>query len=386
MQAVYLITSLLSVGVVSAQSVGAYGQCGGGGWTGGTACVSGSSCSVINPYYSQYLPNSGGTTLVTSQKAATSATAATKVVTIGAPAASGYVTRSGSGFVLNGKVFRFGGTNAYWATSLPSTDLNSLFSQMKSAGLTVLRIFAWSDNIGSASSSSFKYWSGSTNTPNPAAFAAHMDPIIAAAEASGIKLVIPMIGNWGPSINLYIQQILGSSAKHDTFFSNAQIIAAYKKYVFFFVNRYKTSPAVFAWELMNEPRCTGDDNRGASSSCNTAMLTNWVSQISSYIKSIDSNHMVTVGDEGWFTTAQGYGSSYPYSGSEGIDWVSNLKLGSIDYGTVHLYPSSWGQTDAWGSTWVTQHGDQAKKWANQLSSKNLAQPILGHVRARSTPG
>ncbi|KAK4551727.1 hypothetical protein LTR86_010963 [Recurvomyces mirabilis] len=330
MQVIYLITSLLSVGVVSAQSVGAYGQCGGSGWTGGTT-------------------------------AATSATAATKTVTTGAPAASGYVTRSGTGFVLNGKVFRFGGTNAYWATSLSSTDLNSLFSQMKSAGLTVLRIFAWSDNVGSASSSSFQYWSGSNNTPNPAAFAANMDPIIAAAEAAGIKLVIPMIGNWGPSINLYIQQILGSSAKHDTFFSNAQIIAAYKKYVSFFVNRYKTSPAVFAWELMNEPRCTGDDNRGASSSCNTAMLTNWVSQISSYIKSIDSNHMVTVGDEGWFTTAQGYGSSYPYSGSEGIDWVSNLKLGSIDYGTVHLYPSSWGQTDAWGSTWVTQHGDQARK-------------------------
>jgi mannan endo-1,4-beta-mannosidase len=228
---------------------------------------------------------------------------------------------------------------------------------MNAAGMKVLRIFAWSDNVGGPQDSSFQYWSGSTNTPNPSAFTAHMDPIIAAAEAAGIKLVIPMIINWGPSISLYIQQILGSSATHDTF-SNTAIINAYKKYVSFFVNSYKNYPAVFAWELCNEPRCTGDDNRGASSACGTAMLTSWIENLSSYIKSIDSAHMVTVGDEGWFTPAQGFGSAYPYQGAEGIDWVSNLKASSIDYGTFHMYPAAWGQADSWGSTWITQHVQQ----------------------------
>ncbi|KAF5359540.1 hypothetical protein D9756_003282 [Leucocoprinus leucothites] len=32
-----------------------YGQCGGQGWSGPTACVSGSTCKVLNPYYSQCL-------------------------------------------------------------------------------------------------------------------------------------------------------------------------------------------------------------------------------------------------------------------------------------------------------------------------------------------
>ncbi len=275
--------------------------------------------------------------------------------------ATGFVSRSGTGFVMDGKPFYFMGTNAYWADGLSSTDLNSLFSQMNSAGMKVLRIFAWSDNVGGPEDSSLQYWSGSTNTPNPSAFAKQIDPVVAAAEAAGIKLVVPMIGNWGPSISLYIQQILGSSATHDTFYSNSNIVAAYKKYVNFFVNRYKNSPAIFAWELMNEPRCTGDDNRGASSACNTAMITSWVSTMSSYIKSIDSAHMVTLGDEGWFSTNAGYGSSYDYGGSIGIDWISNLELSSIDYGTIHLYPSSWGQTDAWGSTWIDQHATWAKK-------------------------
>ncbi|KAJ3479843.1 hypothetical protein NLI96_g8779 [Meripilus lineatus] len=34
-----------------------WGQCGGTGWTGPTACVSGSTCSVLNPYYSQCIPS-----------------------------------------------------------------------------------------------------------------------------------------------------------------------------------------------------------------------------------------------------------------------------------------------------------------------------------------
>ncbi|KDR77624.1 hypothetical protein GALMADRAFT_155465 [Galerina marginata CBS 339.88] len=341
-------------GFVKAQSP-VYGQCGGQGWTGATSCASGSTCVYSNQYYSQCLPGGGGGTTappVTTPKPPSTSTAAP-------PSSTGFVTRSGTKFMLNGKQFYFTGTNAYWATSLSSTDLDSLFSQMSSAGLKVLRIFGWCDNVGSPQNTCFQSWSGTTNTPNANAFAAHMDPIVNAAQAHGIKLVVPMIGNWGPSISLYIQQFLGSSATHDTFYSNTQIINAYKKYINFFVSRYKNSPAIFAWELMNEPRCTGDDNRGASSACNNQLITNWVSTISSYIKSIDSNHMVTVGDEGWFTPSQGYGTSYPYSGSIGIDWVTNLKISSIDYGTVHLYPDSWGQSLAWGNTWIQQHGAQA---------------------------
>ncbi|KIK68801.1 carbohydrate-binding module family 1 protein [Collybiopsis luxurians FD-317 M1] len=36
---------------------GAYGQCGGIGWTGPTSCVAGYTCSVTNPYYSQCIPS-----------------------------------------------------------------------------------------------------------------------------------------------------------------------------------------------------------------------------------------------------------------------------------------------------------------------------------------
>ncbi|KAI0267272.1 hypothetical protein BC834DRAFT_923538 [Gloeopeniophorella convolvens] len=41
-----------------------YGQCGGTGWSGATACSSGWTCTYSNPYYSQCLP--GGSTATTS--------------------------------------------------------------------------------------------------------------------------------------------------------------------------------------------------------------------------------------------------------------------------------------------------------------------------------
>ena len=36
-------------------SIAKYGQCGGIGWTGSTTCASGSTCTVLNDYYSQCL-------------------------------------------------------------------------------------------------------------------------------------------------------------------------------------------------------------------------------------------------------------------------------------------------------------------------------------------
>ena len=42
--------------------------------------------------------------------------------------------------------------------------------------------------------------------------------------------------------------------------------------------------------------------------------------------------MVTLGDEGWFAPGDGYGDgSYPYGGGEGVDFVKNLAISTLDY-------------------------------------------------------
>ncbi|OIW22569.1 glycoside hydrolase [Coniochaeta ligniaria NRRL 30616] len=63
----FAIAAALIGGALADQ--GAWAQCGGIGWTGGTKCVSGYSCVKSNDYYSQCLP--GANTLTTSTKAVT---------------------------------------------------------------------------------------------------------------------------------------------------------------------------------------------------------------------------------------------------------------------------------------------------------------------------
>ena len=65
-------------------------------------------------------------------------------------------------------------------------------------------------------------------------------------------------------MDVYVKQILGSTS-HDLFYTNAQVIAAYKNYIKTFVGRYVNEPGIFAWELANEPRCKGSSGSVRSS-------------------------------------------------------------------------------------------------------------------------
>jgi hypothetical protein len=47
-----------------------------------------------------------------------------------------------------------------------------------------------------------------------------------------------------------------------------------------------------------------------SGSCTPATITSWASNISAYIKSIDTNHLVAIGDEGFYN--QPGAPTYPY--------------------------------------------------------------------------
>ena len=176
-----------------------------------------------------------------------------------------------------------------------------------------------------------------------------LDYVVSTAEAKGVKLVMPLANNWGDlGGKPAYEAAFGSSAT--SWYTDAPSQAAYKKYINLIVNRYKSSAAIFAWELMNEPRCSG---------CSTSVITNWASDVSAYIKSLDSQHMVALGDEGWMTAPVGDGS-YAYSGYEGVDFVKNLAIPTLDYGTFHLYPESWGYNDTWGNEWIMQHNAAGK--------------------------
>lgn len=86
---------------------------------------------------------------------------------------------------------------------------------------------------------------------------------------------------------------------------------------------YIQDPTIMTWELANEPRAFSDANKEA--------FLNWVNSTSAFIKSIDSNHLVTTGTEG------SWGCEGDIELFEKIHATKN-----IDYLTIHVWPYNWG--------------------------------------------
>ncbi|KAG8711813.1 hypothetical protein FRC11_001769 [Ceratobasidium sp. 423] len=236
---------------------------------------------------------------------------------------------------------------------------------MAAAGLTVVRTWGFND-VTSASGTYYQLWSGSTATVNTGADGlAKFDTVVAAAKAAGIRLIVALTNNWSDygGMDVYVKQILGSS-NHDLFYTDATVKAAFKSYINTWVTRYKNEPTILGWELANEPRCKGSTGTWTGN-CTTTTITNWATEISAYIKSLDSNHLVALGDEGFYNQANG--PNYPYQGGEGIDFDANLKISTLDFGTFHSYPVSWGQSanaTLWGVQWIKDHA-ASQKTANK---------------------
>lgn len=87
------ISFSLLLSQVSAQA-GAWGQCGGQGWSGPTTCISGYTCTYSNPYYSQCLPGASTTSGSTTSVTTTVTTTTTSTTTSTGPAPTGSQIRT----------------------------------------------------------------------------------------------------------------------------------------------------------------------------------------------------------------------------------------------------------------------------------------------------
>ncbi|KAG6843996.1 hypothetical protein H0H87_010887 [Tephrocybe sp. NHM501043] len=253
--------------------------------------------------------------------------------------------------------------NSYWVglNGYSTTDMNKAFADIAASGGTTVRTWGFNE-VTTASGNYYQLWSGSTATVNTGASGLqNFDNVVAAAKANGIRLIVALTNNWADygGLDVYVKQIL-NSGNHDLFYTDATVIAAYKNYIKTFVSRYANEPTILAWELANEPRCKGSTGT-TSGSCTTATIIAWVKEISAYIKSLDSNHLVAIGDEGFYN--QPSASTYPYQGSEGVDFDANLAISTVDFGTFHSYPEPWGQSansTLWGTQWIKDHAASQK--------------------------
>ncbi|MFF5228414.1 hypothetical protein [Dactylosporangium sp. NPDC000521] len=143
---------------------------------------------------------------------------------------TGFVTRHGDDLTLNGREFRFAGSNNYYLMYRSPAMVDDVFADAKAAGFTVLRTWGFldigaQDDTGSVHHKEngvyFQYWDGTRPAYNDGPDGLrHLDQVVKSARDKGIRLVIPLTNNWSAfgGMDQYVRWRGG--AHHDDFYTD----------------------------------------------------------------------------------------------------------------------------------------------------------------------
>lgn len=322
---------------------------------------------------------------------------------------STFVTANNGQFFLGDRTFYHFGTNAYYLPSYNDANIELTFNTMAANGITVVRTWAFND-VSKAPQGVpfFQVLSNGQQTINEGADGLQrLDKVVQAAANAGIRLVLTLTNNWtskpNPSLpplflsddfggmDVYVQAFKPGGT-HDDFYTDSNIISAFKNYIQHVVSRYSNNPTVLGWELANDPRC--GSSAPASSSCNTHTITTWVNEISGFIKSIDSKHLVTAGDGGFFCEGcpklfaksqkrsphrRNNSPGSAFDGSFGVDTEDIIAVPCIDFGSFQLFPDQddYGtfspiasfavNSIATGNSWIIKHAQTGQNAGKPVS-------------------
>jgi len=69
----------------------------------------------------------------------------------------------------------------------------------------------------------------------------------------------------------------------------------------------------------------------------------WIEEMASYVKSLDSKHLLTVGLEGFYKHGSrgSFEANPTHTPRSGTDFIQNHQVAGIDFATVHAYPDLW---------------------------------------------
>ena len=272
-----------------------------------------------------------------------------------------FIEAQSTNLVREGRLFFAVGFNAYYLAYCSERTQRSVLRSMREAGATAVRAWAFLDiEDGERQRPAFQIFSQDSVRVNEAEDGLlRLDSLIANAETAGIALLLPLINGWRDfgGMPLY-SRCFGAGDSSDEFYSSAAAVGAYRRWVERVLTRrntqtgrfYLDEPSIFAWELANEPRHSGKDG--------AAQMLAWVARSSDFIKQIDSNHLLAVGDEGFFRRR---GRSHLYDGRYGVDTEAFLNLDAIDVGSYHFYPEHWGVPVYFGERWIQEHAELATR-------------------------
>ena len=139
--------------------------------------------------------------------------------------------------------------------------------------------------------------------------------------ATGEKALIPLIDGYWPFMQ-QMRKFQTSKESQELFFNHLRNIVGRTNSIT--GKPYKEDPAIFSWQIGNEPRCFSDEPDVRDG------FIGWLTESARIIKEIDPNHMVSTGNEGLFGCEQDPAL---------LERVNTIP--GVDYITIHIWPYNW---------------------------------------------
>jgi mannan endo-1,4-beta-mannosidase len=234
----------------------------------------------------------------------------------------------GGGFELGGRAIEPHGINSYPLLQLLGRGrldaVRDIFGQAHALGRPFVRTNAFLD--GGENPARLREADGAIREPG----LAMLDLLLAEAGRSGVRLLLVLTNNWpdhGGAEAVLRAVAPGEALPKDAFWSDPRALAAQRALIRAVVGRtngstgvpYAEDPAVFAWELANEARCTEPRY------CRRDTLVTWAREMAAAVRGAGALQPVAWGGSG-------------YAGRFGEDLAAIAADGAVDVLTLHVYP------------------------------------------------
>ena len=266
--------------------------------------------------------------------------------------ARAFVSVSGGLLLRNGEPYRFVGTNLWYAPILASTGqggdrqrLARELDALSAIGVSNLRVLVGSDGPRGVRTKVEPTLQEAPGLYNDTLLDG-LDYFMAEAARRDMQVVLYLNNSWEWSggYAYYLEQAGEVSAPlssevswqaycqyQSRFSTNRRAQQLFLDHVRFIVTRtnrytglpYADDPALMAWQIGNEPRAFSPEVKEP--------FARWLSETAALIRSLDANHLISIGTEGII-------------GCEG-DTALYRRISSdpnIDILNLHIWPSNWG--------------------------------------------
>jgi mannan endo-1,4-beta-mannosidase len=305
--------------------------------------------------------------------------------------ATGFVGRAGTQLVLDGKPYRFVGANIWYGAYLGAdaaygdrARLTRELDRLQALGITNLRILASAEEgpLKAAIKPGFRTKSGWNET-----LLQGLDHCLAQLGQRGMKAVLYLTNfwEWSGGMGTYLWYATGKYQDNGDpahpwpefpdhnagFYGCKPAVEMFLDHVRHMVGRknrvtgvaYADDPTIMSWQLCNEPRAGGSDEKIAQT---LPAYYDFIQRSAALIRSLDRGHLVSLGHEGIIATG-------------GREDLAREAHAQMDYVTAHIWPLNWGWVEGKDLSGTWDAG--AAKVADYLSvheklATELDKPLL----------